>query len=342
MKTQIKRSGLLTVTFLAMTTAMSQAQGETLNEIEKKQLIERLAEIREAAEKSSKDRFAVALMAFRDAIKSDASAHDLYLKCVEKADFEDQKKSSQDFRDWKRKHKERRDTAEFRRALRHQLNWLLLSIEASVKPDEIESLGVKALAKVDAIMEDHKMLKPQQGLLDRSVLSSVYAKAYNINGLQAKDWPLSPLAISDIYEKLVMPPLRNGDSVDMLRKAWTKRIEHEGLILKNWADLPDSGRVGMKKDMEPPKFTKWKEDGYLKLLWEKEMDCYKHGDEKQASGNMLALVTEHIKHKKSLEWTKDFQKLMGGGEGGDVLPKVSPSVVKPMPVETTAEEKVVE
>lgn len=327
MKIQYKRFGAFVVAFLSISSGFSSAQAESLNETERKQLLAKLAEIRESAERSSKNRFATALMAYRGAIQSDAAAHDLYLKCVEKADFVDQKKGSQEFREWKRKHKEKKDTAEFRRALRHQLNWLLLSIEASVKPDEIESLGVKALAKVDAIMEDHKMLKPQQRVLKQNVLSSAYAKAYNINGLEAKDWPLSPLAVNEIYEKLVMPPLRNRTSVDKLRKAWTKRIEHEGLMLKNWEDLPDSGRVGMKKDLEPAKFTKWREDGYLKLLWEKEMDCYKCGDEKQASANMLALLTEHIKHKQSLEWTEDFEGLMGGGSG-DILPESKQEVKK--------------
>ena len=43
--------------------------------------------------------------------------------------------------------------------------------------------------KVDAIMEDEEALKPHRGILRQDVLSSVYAKAYNINGLKAKNWP---------------------------------------------------------------------------------------------------------------------------------------------------------
>ncbi len=313
MKSQFKLSGVLTVLFTVGLCGWSQGDPKGLSDADRKELMEKLEEIREAAERSSKDRFGAALVAFRDAVKSDSAAHDLYLKCVEKVDFVDEKKGSQEFREWKRKHKEKKDTVAFRRALRHQLNWLLLSIEACVKPEEIDSFGVKALEKMGAIMDDHDVLKPQQGLLKKNVLSSVYAKAYDINGLEAKGWPLSPLDVGKIYDKVVMPPLRNAASVSRLRLAWKKRIDHEGMTLKNWSDLPDSNRVGMKKDLLPPEFEKWKEDGYVQLQWDMEMDCYESGDEVDSASNMLILLTKYIKHKKSLEWTEDFQGLMSSG-----------------------------
>ena len=317
MKSQFKLSGVLAVCFTVGLCGWSQGDPEGLTDADRKECIERLEEMREVAERSSKDRFARALGEFREAIKSDAAAHELYLKCVEKVNFIDEKKGSQEFREWKRKHKEKKDTVAFRRALRHQLNWLLLSIEACVKPDELDSFGVKALEKMGAIMDDHDVLKPEQGLLKKNVLSSVYAKAYDIHGLEAKGWPLSPLEVGDIYDKVVMPPLRNVGSVSRLRVAWEKRIEHEGMTLKNWADLPDSNRVGMKKDLLPPEFEKWKEDGYLQLLWDAEMDCYEAGDEVESASNMLTFLAKYIKHKKSLEWTEEFQELMSSGVKGD-------------------------
>ena len=291
----------------------SQALPDALTTAERKILMEKLTEMREAAEKSSNERFGTALRAFRDAVKSDTAAHDLYLKCTEKANFTDQKRSSQEFRDWKRRHKDSKDTPEFRRALQHQLSWLLLTIEASADPDEIESLGRRALEKVDAIIKDDEKLKDHRGMLSQDVLGSVYAKAYNINGLKAKDWPKSPLDISDIYEKLVFPPLRNANSISQLRGAWRKRIEHEGTMMKNWSKVPDSGKIGMKKDMLAPAFVKWQEEKYPEMLWEQEMDCYNAGDQKQAATYMLIHLGKHIHHKKSLKWTEQFESLINVG-----------------------------
>ncbi len=313
MKIQIISRRALAILLLMVSVLTSQALQENLSAADRKEFLKKLELLREAAENSSKNRFSMALRAYRNAITSDAAAHDLYLKCIEKANFTDEKKSSQDFRDWKRMHKEKQDTPEFRRALQHQLNWLLLSIEASVNPDDIQSLAIKALSKIDAIMDDYEVLKDHRGLLNQDVLSSVYAKAYDINGLEAKDWPLSPLKISEIYDKVVMPPLRNTTSVSRLRGAWKKRIEHEGLIRKNWGKVPSSSRVGMKKDVVSPEFLKWKANDYPELLWKKEMECYKAGDEKQSSTNMLGHLSEYMSHKQSLRWTKEFQDLMSGG-----------------------------
>lgn len=290
--------------------SIGQAQSENLTDAERTILLKKLAEIREVAERSSSERFGSALRAYREAVKTDGGAHELYMKCTEKSNFIDEKKSSQAYRDWKRRHKDNQDCAEFRRALQHQLSWLLLTIEACAEPDEIESLGRKALEKVDAIMKDHEDLKEYRDVLKQDVLSSVYARSYNINGLEAKDWPKSPLDISEIYEKLVFPPLRNVSSVSELRGAWNKRIEHEGLMLKNWAKIPDSGKIGMKRDMLPPAYEKWKEGPYLDLLWKREKECYEAGDEKQAATNMLGHLSKYIRHKNSLKWTEDFEALM--------------------------------
>lgn len=288
----------------------SSALPDILTLAERKILLKKLTEIREGAEKSSKDRFEVAMKAFRAAVKSDVAAHDLYVKCVEKANFDDQKRSSQEFREWKRQHKDTQNTLEFRRALQHQLNWLLLTVEASAKPDEIQTLAREALGKVDAIMEDHETLESHHNILKQDVLSSVYAKAYNINGLKARDWPKSPLEIKEIYDKLVFPSLRNPQSITKLRRAWRKRIEHEGLILKNWGEKPKSGRVGKKRDELPAGFMKWKEEQYPELLWIQEMECYEAGDQKQAATNMLIHLGHNVNHKKSLKWTNDFKSLI--------------------------------
>ncbi len=320
MKVHQISSRILAVLFLVISSVTPTSASEALSDEDRKVMIKKLEEIQATAKKSSMNRFGTAMKAFRRAMKSDVAAHDLYIKCVEKADFSDQKRSSQQFREWKRNHKDRHNTLEFRRVLQHQLSWLLLSIEAAANPDDIQTLGIKALKNVDAIMDDQKILKPHRHILKQNVLSSVYAKAYNIDGLKAKDWPMSPLNISEIYDKVVMPPLRETTSINQLRGAWDKRIEHEGQILKHWSAIPKTSQIGMAKDLLLPEYTKWQEAGYLELLWKKEMDCFKAGDEKQSSAKMLSHLSKYIKHKQSLKWTKQFQKLMAAGLRAETEP----------------------
>jgi len=287
------------------------AQAGYLSASDKIALQEKLDALLNSAENSSKQRFARALTAFRAAIQSDTAAHELYLDCYEKVNFIDKQKNGQQFRDWKRKHREREDLTEFRRALRHQLNWLLLSIQVSVDPDKMHEFGGEAISKVDKIMEELKTLKSQQSVLKQKVLSSIYAKAYNINGLEADDWPLSPTDISGIYENVVMPPLRNGSKVATLRASWDKRIKHIGLMKKEWSAEAKKAKISVKSDKGPPAYEEWLTDGYLKLVWNKEKDCFKAGGEITASNNMLAHISKHINHKESLKWVKDFQSLTG-------------------------------
>ena len=311
---QINRAvkpSLLLLTSMMITSQVS-AQAETMTDSEKEEMLERATKMLESAEGRSKARFATAIKAFRSAVASDTAAHDLYLKCLEQVEYVDKQKSSSAFRDWKRKHRETSDTPAFRRALRHQLNWLLISIEAAHDPAKIEQLGIKALAKVDAMIDDAELLKPNKNILSKAVLSTVYAKAYDLDTLGAKKWPSSPASINEIYENVVMPPLRVPSKTNLLRSAWNKRIKHEGLIKELWSknSKENEKKIGLKKDLAPPEYLAWRENIYPELLWRREVDCFESGDEKHAASNMMGHIDKYIKHKNSLKWTQQFKDFM--------------------------------
>ena len=310
MKLHFRLNGLMILTFFMLKGEVN-AEAEYLSDGDKKKLQEKLETLLNSAESSSKQRFARALTAFKSAIQSDVAAHELYLECYEKVNYIDKQRSSQEFREWKRKHRERDDLSDFRRALRHQLNWLLLSIQVSVNPDEIHEYGGEAVNKVDQIMDELKILKSQQSVLNQKVLSSVYARAYDINGLEADNWPLSPTDISGIYDKVIMPPIRERGEVNTLRASWDKRIKHIGLIKKEWSKQAKTGKISVKKNIGSPEYEKWLNDGYLKLIWRKEKDLFKIGDEVRASDNMLSLISNNINNKLSLQWVEDFQSTTG-------------------------------
>ena len=128
-----------TLPFLALaisTGSLSAADEGPLSDSDRQVLLERLKDLQEGAGGRAEKRAGSALTAFRAAAGSDDRAHELYVKCVEKVRFEDEKRSSQAFREWKRRHKDREDSPGFRRVLRHQLNWLLLTIEANSASDD--------------------------------------------------------------------------------------------------------------------------------------------------------------------------------------------------------------
>ena len=111
-----------------------------------------------------------------------------------------------------------------------------------------------------------------------------------------------------------MPPIRESGSIATLRASWDKRIKHVGLIKKEWSSAPRSNKIIAKKAIGTPAYEEWLDNGYLKLLWQKEKDCFNSGDQVNASNNMLAHISKHINHKLSLEWVKDFQTIAGVGE----------------------------
>ena len=284
------------------------AVADPLSDVDVQLLLERLEDLRNGEQGRSESRLVAARRAFMAAVQSDAAAHDLYLKCIEKVQFEDEKRSGQDYRDWKRRHKERDDTLGFRRALRHQLGWLLLTLEVVVKPEERDSLGRKAVERLDAVFRDADVLKGQQGILRQSVLGSVYANAYGIGGLEVEDWPTGPLQVSAIYEQLIFPPLRRPDKLEILRAAWLRRIGHESIMLESWS-RPAADRNERSAAME-----RFITERRPELVWMMELDLFASGDQKGAALRMLKHIERYLGHKNEAKWIADFESLVKTGE----------------------------
>ncbi|NIP96917.1 MAG: hypothetical protein GWO24_27170, partial [Akkermansiaceae bacterium] len=56
-------------------------------------------------------------------------------------------------------------------------------------PEKRNELWPKAVERIDAIFRDADDLKGEQSRLRQSVLGSVYATAYGLNGIKLADWP---------------------------------------------------------------------------------------------------------------------------------------------------------
>lgn len=271
-------------------------------------LIEQLEKIQKQSDDRVSGLYRRAIQDYRAAIRSDDATMDLYLKCFEKVNFEDQQRKSQEFREWKRKNKDRLHSASMRMALRHQLSWLLLSIEAAQRDGDVSDLGARAITHLDQIFKNAEKLKEHRAILSKNVLSSVFARAYKLN-IKVEEWPKSTLDIAQIYEKVVMPPLRHPERLSSLRAAWKHRILHEGLVHEKWGGR-NGTTIGKKDAMRSPEFELFLSETRPQLLWEMEMDCFRVGDEQASALRMLSHLEKYLTHKDAPEWIEEFQLLV--------------------------------
>lgn len=296
---------------LAFAALAVSAQAETMTSAQRQKLSEALDSLINKSKTTLNSRQATAYRAYKTALESSSAAYDLYLDCVEKVDFLDSGKKSSDFRDWKKAQKEKISAPGFRLALRHQLNWLVLTIEASRNDeDDYAALSSTARLAIANIFDDVEKLEGYHSVLRQDVLSSVFAKAYGFGSYKVKEWPTTPLNLVQVYDKVVFPPLRNQQKSSTLRLAWKERISYQEQSIESWSPIPKSKTVGMKKNLKPPAYKKFIEIEKPKLIWEMEMDVYEAGDEYGAASRMLTHISRNISHNSAPEWAKKLTELI--------------------------------
>jgi hypothetical protein len=241
-------------------------------------------------------------------MSSDDQALELYLNCYERVNYDEQQKKTQEFREWKRKEADRLSDPNFRKALRIQLSWLVLTLQAAAEKPDMPKLTRDAEEIVDAIFHEAEKLASQEQLLGQSVLSTVFARTYEINHVKVDNWPASPTQLEEVYEKLILPPLRNPAHLPALRTEWIKRIQEESAKRQFWG-RPDGRRPGGAPPSAPD-YEKFLAEGLPQLQWTMEVDLFNHGDEAGAAVRMLALLEKNINHPNAREWGEQFKTLL--------------------------------
>lgn len=297
---------------LIITMGCGSASAEGLSDADREALLERLDSLKAAAVERTDARFRAAVSAYTAAMASDDAALEFYLKCVEKVDFEDMKKKQGDFREWKRKKDEDLSKPGFKLALRHQLKWLVLTLQAASEKADRAKLAPVAQQLMDGVFRDAEALKDQQTVLKQSVTATVFAKAYEIGSPKLEKWPMNPIDVPGIYEQLIFPPVRNVEGLSHLRDAWQRRIQQEGLTVEYWGTAKEPGakeRVGMV-DVRSPELEKFISDTVPVLQWQMEMDLFKSGDQLGAAQRMLAHIEKNVAHNNAKDWSEQFRTLL--------------------------------
>ena len=313
----------------------SPLKADSLGSDDRELLLEKLASLKSAAEERKGGRIGVALAAFRPAIGSADAAIELYLNCVEKLDFDDQHRKSQDFREWKRRQKDHLDDPSLRLALQLQLQWLVHSLEVAAKPGEIEKMAGKASNALDDIFNNAEKLAGQQNILRQSVTASVFARAYSLSDLDTGEWPTEPLALNQIYHKVILPPLRKPDKTDLLRAAWLKRIQQEAMMREHWSGWNPDGKIGTREALRPPAFEKFLADERPELIFRMEEDLFKAGDQRGAALRMLEHLEHYVGHPSAPDWTDRFIGLIAAEPepAPATNPPADPAAPAPAPAE---------
>lgn len=295
----------------------ARAIADPLGTGDREALLEKLEKLRKVAESEQRGRFGVARTAFRAAMMSNEAALDLYLNCVERVQFPQDQKKSVEFRDWKRAEKDKLADPGLALALRHQLRWLVLTLDASEAGSDRTAVSAEARKAVDAVFVDAARFHGQQALLRASVLDCVFAKCYAVRDLELKDWPLSPINLGEVYNTLILPPLRQPGKTAELRNAWMSWIAQSALAAEHWSVAKKPENVG---EARLP-LERFRADDYPEMLWAMEEDLFKAGDQQAAALALITQMEHYAKHRRASDWARRFEALLrGGGEPAAPVP----------------------
>lgn len=289
------------------------ARADPLSASDREALIEKLEEIRGTVTDRVDARFREAIAAYRAAMLDEEEALAFYLKCAEKVNFLDVGRRASDFRDWKKREEERTKDSAMRRALMHQLRWLVLTLRASSENADMVAVSREGMDAVDALFRDKPTLATQRQLLGQSVLSTVFARVYGIDGIQVETWPTSPLDVSAFFQDVVFPRYRTTGDVTNLRAAWLHRIRLESELRdpSPGAKSKGNGRQAGTAPESTPGQELFTTERLPQLQWEMEVDLFNAGDQRDAARRMVDHLTRHIAHKKAKDWSDQLLTLLG-------------------------------
>lgn len=303
------------------------AYPEKLSEVDREALLERIESLKEGAASRADARFRSAISAYRSAMATDAAAIAFYLKCVEKVNFEEKEKSYVDFREWKRKNEEEISDTAFKTALRYQLRWLVLTLQAASQDPDFDYLSREAVNCIETIMSQADKIGNHKGTLSSAVTSTVFAKAYDIDNVSVEDWPKAPFPAQAIFEDIVFPPLRNSAKISELRNAWEKFIQYEGIVAEKWSvrkkqnadndnnrknDEAQKAAKKLSEEEQELQYATFLKETLPELRWEAEVDLYAAGDERTAAINMISLIEKNPYHSSVAEWADALHELLQG------------------------------
>ncbi|MEI7956755.1 MAG: hypothetical protein WCJ66_16445 [Verrucomicrobiota bacterium] len=280
---------------------------DPLSQADRKTLLENLEKLRETVTGRVDARFRAAITAYRAAMGDEKTVMEFYLKCEKKVNFEDKHRKASEFNDWKKRQEEHLNDPTTRRALMHQLRWLVLTLQAASDKADLNKLAPEAQQIVDDLFGDVPTLTSQQEILGQNATSSVFARAYDIAGVKLEKWPFSPINLAQIYDTVLLPKCRASGDILALRAGWLKRLRQEGVFFENVHTKGKFNGKALVPDVAQEKFVT---ETLPDLQWQMETDLFRCGDQRGAATRMIAHIEKHLVHRHAKEWSDELKVLL--------------------------------
>ena len=272
------------------------------------------------------------LAILKEAMAGNVKAFNFWLDCKEVEDFDLKGKTGQEFADWKRGEvKKNGNNDSFCASIRLQLQFLIVTILDSHAgtPEKEAEVAAAAIAYVEAlaafcekeenlakgvissimdtgadpnevvtaqnIQETLTKVREASSALGGDVLNSLYARHLKLDGsVKPRSNATNPGNIDEIYDRLVIQPLRKKKDATAIAAAWMRRIDQTGRVAK-------STKV---KEIE----DKYNAEKVPSMKFAMYRDQWSAGLPKQAAASMIALITAEPTHKDSNDWMQELKR----------------------------------
>jgi hypothetical protein len=295
-------------------------------------LLGQLQKLDEDFAKSEQALLSSALTRIRAATASDSTAAELYLAALRivSADRTGAAPAAEP-EGWRDEQIEWMKESGAPKAIRIQLGWLALLIEASqCEESERPALLRKArlITKEAATVAQELSLLPVAGngggaerrggagkergpgnrrdagqFLTQSVLNSVFSEAYNFQNhiKPPADWSLAPLNLDAVYDRMLLTDAR-ANSPSEIAGLWDERIQIEASL--------------HRAIMSEEAFKKWGEESGRHLVWRKNLDLLQNKVGGRTAGlELIRLFKENPTHPNLASWKKDIDDVIASITG---------------------------
>lgn len=262
--------------------------------------------------------------ALDQAVQSDRKALDLHLDSIKKVNWDDKKKSTMEWQKWRDTQKQFEDKG-FARAVRYSMMWAQLSLSAQQMGEyRNNSQAEQVLKLLTEILADKIAFLNNKETICIDQLKDTFGKAYGVTQLSPQNWPSSVLDVQGIFEQLIFKQIRTERNFVALRKAWDRRIMFEVEMAKkdqsseDERDRKERGVAGLKK---APVINNDVKDSITDLEWQREVDCFKIGDEAQSMRKLFSILKSTVDPKIQGNRIKECLALMKlDPKGAEILP----------------------
>ena len=266
----------------------------------------------------------------------EAGALALYLDCYKLEHFDRVNLKITDYQDWAKRNMDRHKDPEFLVALRLQLEYLALSIQAQDAKEKdmpvliasLQAYVPKVVAAIQgatkhtvagAVKDNTKGGGGRNGrgqnfdsgnfqqMLRQSVKNSEFSKAFLLEEfLRKEEWTYDPFDLKGIYEQVIFPYYLERKPAD-LPAQWDNRIKAELAI-----------RAAVMSESE---YSLYYKERYPGMLWRKAEYLVQHNvNTILAMADMLKLIRENPTHPEAGDWARQLRELVNSAQ-----PPLTPS-----------------